>query len=79
MAFERESFSVAKKSPLAKGDITVECNISAGFNVSKILSVSVEGNVQTVETLNGVVNYSGAIDTKVMRSEERRVGKECRL
>lgn len=78
MAFERESFSVAKKSPLTKGDITVECNISAGFNVSKILSVSVEGNVQTVETLKGVVNYSGAIDTKVMvMADDGQINTVC--
>lgn len=78
MAFERESFSVAKKTPLAKGDITVECNVSAGFNVSKILSVSTDGSVQTVETLNGEVNYSGAIDTKVMvMAEDGQINTIC--
>ena len=43
MAFERENFNVARKTTLAKGEVTVECNISAGVNVSKVLAVSVEG------------------------------------
>ncbi len=74
MAFERENFFVARKSVLSKGDFTVECNVSAGANVSKVLSLSVEGYVQSVEALNGVINYSGAVDAKlVIMTEEGEV------
>ncbi len=78
MAFERENFNVAKKSNLSKGDLTVECNVSAGANVSKVLSLAVEGFVNSVEALNGVINYSGAVDTKlVIMGEDGEINTVC--
>ena len=78
MAFERENFNVARKSALEKSDLTVECNVSAGSSVSKVLSISVEGCVQSVEVLNGVVNYSGAVDTKlVIMAEDGEINTIC--
>lgn len=66
MAFETKNFNVAKKLVLEKSEFNVECNILLGDNVSKILATSVEANVNDNETLNGVVNYSGTIDTKII-------------
>ncbi len=78
MAFERENFNVAKKSILSKSDLTVECNISAGANVSKVLSLAVDGFVSSKEALNGVVNYSGAVDTKlVIMAEDGEINTIC--
>ena len=66
MAFETNNFNVAKKLVLDKSEFSVECNVSLGDNVGKILSTSVEAVVNSSETLNGVVNYSGLIDTKIV-------------
>lgn len=66
MAFEENNFYVAKKYGLAKSDFTVECNVSAGANVLKVLSLSIDGCVQSLETLNGVLNYSAVVDTKIV-------------
>lgn len=78
MAFERENFNVAKKVELEKGEVTVECNLSAGVTVSKVLSLSVEGYSQTVEVLNGVVNYSGIVDTKlIVMAEDGQICTVC--
>ena len=66
MAFERENFNVAKKVPLSASTLSVECNISAGATVKKVLALSVESYVQSSEVLNGVINYSGVVDTRVV-------------
>ena len=66
MAFERENFNVGRKIALGKSALTVECNLSAGCNVAKVLSLSVESYAQNSEVLNGVINYSGVVDTKVV-------------
>lgn len=78
MAFERENFNVARKFALEKGELTVECNLTAGFNVTKVLSVSVEACAVNVETLNGVINYSGAVDTKlVLMGDDGEINTIC--
>jgi hypothetical protein len=66
MAFERENISVAKKIVLNKSELAVECNISADAEVKKVLSVSVCAYVQSIETIAGIVNYSGSVDTKLV-------------
>lgn len=66
MAFEENNFYVAKKYGLAKSDFTVECNVLAGANVLKVLSLSIDGCVQSLETLNGILNFSGIVDTKIV-------------
>ena len=78
MAFERENFLVARKLMLDKGEFTVECNISCGANVSKILSISTDSYVGECETLNGIINYSGAIDTKlVIMTDDGQINTIC--
>lgn len=78
MAFEKEKFEVARKVDFNKGEITVECNLSAGSSVAKVLSLSVEGYVLSSETLNGVVNYSGAVDLKlVVLGEDGEINSTC--
>ena len=78
MAFESNNFNVAKKENLAKSEFNVECNISAGSSVAKILSVSLEGCVENYETLNGVINYSGYIDSKIIfLNEEGEINTIC--
>ena len=78
MAFEKEKFEVARKVDFNKGEVTVECNLSAGSSVAKILSLSVEGYVLSSETLNGVVNYSGAVDLKlVVLGEDGEINSTC--
>lgn len=66
MAFESNNFVVAKKTKLASSTFSVECNVAVGQNISKILSTSLCANVQSSEVLNGTVNYSGTIDTKII-------------
>lgn len=66
MAFERNNFEVAKKVALPKSELTVECNLAAGCNVAKILAVTAEACVHGKEVINGTVNYTGNIDTKVI-------------
>lgn len=66
MAFETKNFNVAKKLVLNKSEFNVECNILLGDNVGKILVTSVEASVNGSETLNGIVNYSGTVDTKIV-------------
>ena len=66
MAFEKNNFLVARKKSLEKREFTVECNVSTGANVNKILTLAVEGEVSNSEVLNGVINFSGSVDTKLV-------------
>lgn len=66
MAFETNKFSVAKKIKLPSSDFAVECNVSLGCEIDKILSVGVKANDDAVEVLNGIVNYSGTVDLKII-------------
>ena len=78
MAFETNNFSVAKKISLEKSEFSVECNISAGENVAKVLSVSLATGQVSCETLNGVINYSGVIDTKlIFLSDDGQLNTAC--
>ena len=78
MAFESNNFYVAKKEALAKSEYNVEFNISAGSNVEKILSISLEGCVESYEALNGVINYSGYIDSKIIfLSDDGQINTVC--
>ena len=78
MAFERENFNVARKIALSPSALTVECNVSAGCNVTKVLSLSVESFVQNSEVLNGVINYSGTVDTRlVIMAEDGQINTIC--
>lgn len=78
MAFERENFNVARKIALEKSGLSVECNVSAGANVTKVLSLSVESFVQNSEVLNGVINYSGVLDTRlVIMTEDGQINTIC--
>ena len=78
MAFETNNFSVAKKISLDKSEFSVECNISAGENVAKVLSVSLATGQVSCETLNGVINYSGVIDTKlIFLSDDGQLNTAC--
>ena len=78
MAFEREKFNVAQKVALKTSEFTVECNLSAGALVAKVLSLSVGCNVGNAETNNGVLNYSGSVDTKlVFMSEDEQINTVC--
>jgi len=78
MAFERENFNVARKIALSSSALTVECNVSAGCNVSKVLSLSVEAYVNSNEVLNGVINYSGTVDTRlVIMADDGQINTIC--
>ena len=78
MAFETNNFNVAKKYRLEKSEFSVECNVNAGENVSKVLSVSLGSTLSSCETLNGVINYSGLIDTKIVfLAEDGRLNTVC--
>lgn len=78
MAFETNNFNVAKKLVLDKGEFSVECNILLGDNVQKILTTSVDASVNGSETLNGVVNYSGTVDTKlVFLNDQGEINTVC--
>lgn len=78
MAFESNNFYVAKKVGLPKSEFSVECNIGAGENVSKVLSVSLGCGKINSETLNGVVNFSGSIDVKlVFLTDDGQINTVC--
>lgn len=78
MAFEKNNFNVARKKALEKREIVVECNISAGANVTKVLALAVNGNVTNQEVLNGNVNFSGSIDTKlVFLGDNEEISSVC--
>ena len=66
MAFETNNFNVAKKFSLGRSEFSVECNIDAGENITKVLSVSLGLGKISSETLNGVVNFSSNLDVKVV-------------
>lgn len=66
MAFETNDFSVAKKYLLGKGEFNVECNVNAGDNIGSILLLSASASAQNYEALNGVLNFSGTIDLKIV-------------
>ncbi|MBO5394636.1 MAG: DUF3794 domain-containing protein, partial [Clostridia bacterium] len=75
MAFERNNFLVAKKVALPKGELSVECNLNAGCALAKVLSVAVDACVQGKEVVSGMINYSGAVDVKVIYlTEEGEIG-----
>lgn len=78
MAFEKNNFNVARKTALEAKEITVECNISTGANVAKVLALAVDSEVLNSEVLNGVINFSGAIDTKlVFIGEDEQINTVC--
>lgn len=66
MAFESNKFSVAKKINLPSSDFSIECNVSLGSEIGKILSIGVKAYDENYETLNGVLNYSGVVDLKII-------------
>ena len=70
MAFEINNIVVAKKSMLEKSEFSVECNISGGAMVSKVLASAIEPSIVSCETLTGTVNYSGELDIKVIVLDE---------
>ena len=70
MAFEINNFVVARKSMLDKSEFSVECNVSGGLVVSKVLACAIEPCVVSSETLSGSVNYSGELDIKVIVLDE---------
>ena len=61
MAFEKNMFLTAKKVALPKQQFSVECNIAAGQEVKKVLSVSVQADVAGQEVLDGVLSFSGNV------------------
>ena len=78
MAFETNKFSVTKKTKLSSNDFSVECNVSVGSDIGKILSVGVKATDDNYETLNGVLNYSGTVDLKlVFLTDSGEIGSSC--
>lgn len=70
MAFESNSFNVAKKHQLQEKEFAVECNISVDGEIAKIFTVSAGVFVETKEVLNGSISYSGEIETCVVYMTE---------
>ena len=70
MAFESNSFNVAKKYKLPEKEFTVDCNIPVESEVAKIFTVSAGVFVKTKEVLNGNINYAGEIETCVIYMAE---------
>ncbi len=78
MAFETNKFSVAKKIKLPSSDFAVECNVSLGCEIGKILSVGVKANEEANEVLNGIVNYSGSVDLKIIyMTNDGEINSSC--
>ena len=73
MAFESNNFNVVRKSKLPKSEFSVECNISG--SMAKVLAVSTVATVASCEVLSGTINYSGAVDVKlVYLNDEGEIG-----
>lgn len=73
MAFESNNFNVVKKEKLPKSEFSVECNIAG--SMAKVLAVATTASVTNSEVLNGVINYSGNVDVKlVYLNEEGEIG-----
>lgn len=68
MSFEMNKFTVVKKKRLEKSQFNVECNIDAGAEIDKILSVCHNAQVENAEILNGVANFGGVIDVCLLYS-----------
>lgn len=68
MSLEINKFSVARKKRLEKQQFSVECNISTEVEIDKILSVCHSAQVETVEVLNGTINFSGSIEVCLLYS-----------
>ena len=70
MAFESNDFYVAKKTRLQKKQFNVDCNIPVEGDVSKIFNISSEVLIQDKEILDGLINYSGIVETCVIYMTE---------
>lgn len=68
MSFEMNKFTVVKKKHLEKSQFNVECNVDAGAEIGKILSVCHNAQVENAEILNGVVNFGGVLDVCILYS-----------
>ena len=66
MAFEETNFNVAKKYTLDKKEINIECSVFASDNIQKVLASSIDASVSSSEVFNGVINFSGNVDIKVV-------------
>lgn len=81
MAFAENNFLVANKIQLDKRQFEVECNLDAGCQVKKVLTISCNPVVEGNEVLNGVINYSGYVDLKVVFETEEgeidTIGATC--
>ena len=78
MAFEANNFNVAKKLVLDKSEFSVECNISLGDSAQKILVSNLDVGINGSEALNGVANYSGSVDVKlVFLNDEGQINTVC--
>ena len=74
MAFEKNVFLTAKKVFLPKQQLSVECNVMAGQDIKKVLSVSVQADVCGKEALDGILNISGnMIVSLIFLTEEDEV------
>lgn len=60
------NFLVADKIKLEERQFEVECNIDVGSDVKKVLALSCVAVAGENEVLNGVVNYSGTLDLRVI-------------
>ena len=66
MAFEKNSMLVSQKHNLDRKEFSVECTISAGENVEKVLALCAGAFVKSSEVLDGTINYSGTVDLKLV-------------
>lgn len=70
MAFAENNFLVANKVQLDKKQLEVECSVEGGGNIKKVLTISCTPMIEASEVLNGVVNYSGIIDLRIVFETE---------
>ncbi len=66
MAFESKTFKVARKMKLPCSDFSLECDLNFEGEMSKILHVSAQAVVKTKEVLEGIVDYTGTIESNVV-------------
>jgi len=75
MAFESNDFQVAKKIRLPKSEFNVNCNIPIEEEISKIFTITSDVLIKDKEILDGMINYSGVVETCVIYlTENNEIG-----
>ena len=66
MSFEVNKFEVVKKTKLERENFSVSFNVETQAELEKVLSVKSNIMLENYDVLNGLVSFSGKIDTCIV-------------